>query len=69
VRLAALLNRSRSPSDLPAIGLATGKDSLELKFPPAWLDDNPLTAADLEQEIEWLRARRFELKVARATRG
>lgn len=64
LRLATLLNRSRSPSDLPAIGLTTGKDSLELEFPQRWLDDNPLTAADLEQEESWLRARGFELTLA-----
>ena len=69
LRLATLLNRSRSPSDLPAIGLATDKDFLELKFPSGWLDDNPLTAADLEQEAEWLRARRFELRLARGARS
>ena len=61
LRLAALLHRTRSPSDLPAISLSPGKDSLELKFPQGWLDDNPLTAADLEQETEWLRERGFEL--------
>ena len=49
---------------LPAIGLTTGKDALELKFPQKWLDDNPLTAADLEQEESWLRARGFDLKLA-----
>jgi exopolyphosphatase/guanosine-5'-triphosphate,3'-diphosphate pyrophosphatase len=69
LRLATLLNRSRSPSDLPPISLSTGKDSLELKFPQRWLDDNPLTAADLEQEIEWLRARGFELEVALRARA
>ncbi|HVJ29285.1 MAG TPA: exopolyphosphatase, partial [Gammaproteobacteria bacterium] len=69
LRLATLLNRSRSPSDLPAIALSTGKDSLELKFPQGWLDDNPLTTADLEQETEWLRARGFELKFASRGRG
>ena len=63
LRLAVLLNRSRSPSDLPTIGLATGKDSLELRFPAGWLDDNPLTAADLAQETEWLASRGFELKI------
>jgi exopolyphosphatase/guanosine-5'-triphosphate,3'-diphosphate pyrophosphatase len=67
LRLATLLHRTRSPSDLPAIALSPGKDSLELKFPQGWLDDNPLTAADLEQETEWLRERGFEL--AFATRG
>jgi exopolyphosphatase/guanosine-5'-triphosphate,3'-diphosphate pyrophosphatase len=69
LRLAVLLHRSRSPSDLPAIALTTGKDSLELKFPQGWLDDNPLTVADLEQEIEWLRARGFELAFASRRRG
>ncbi len=69
LRLATLLHRSRSPSDLPAIALAPGKDSLELKFPQGWLDDNPLTAADLEQETEWLRARGFELSTTSRVRG
>jgi exopolyphosphatase/guanosine-5'-triphosphate,3'-diphosphate pyrophosphatase len=68
LRLATLLNRSRSPSDLPTIGLAPGKDSLELKFPPGWLDDSPLTAADLAQEEDWLRARGFELTLAKGAR-
>ena len=60
LRLATLLNRSRSPSDLPTIALAPGKDSLELRFPQGSLDDNPLSAADLEQEEGWLSARGFE---------
>jgi exopolyphosphatase/guanosine-5'-triphosphate,3'-diphosphate pyrophosphatase len=66
LRLATLLNRSRSPSDLPAIGLSPGKDSLKLEFPHGWLDANPLTAADLEQEQTWLKARGFELELGRA---
>ena len=69
LRLATLLNRSRSPSDLPTIALAPGKESLELKFPQGWLDDNPLTAADLEQEEGWLGARGFSLKLANRVRG
>ena len=69
LRLATLLNRSRSPSDLPTIALAPGKDSLELKFPQGWLDDNPLTAADLEQEEGWLSARGFSVKLANRARG
>jgi exopolyphosphatase/guanosine-5'-triphosphate,3'-diphosphate pyrophosphatase len=69
LRLATLLNRSRSPSDLPVVGLSTGKDLLEIKFPNGWLDDNPLTAADLEQEIEWLHGRGFALEVAGSERS
>jgi len=68
LRLAALLNRSRSPSDLPPIVLMPGKLSLQLEFPRRWLADNPLTAADLEQEIEWLRSRGFTLAVASGER-
>jgi len=64
LRLAVLLNRTRSPSDLPPMALQVGKDSLELRFPSGWLDVNPLTAADLEQERDWLRARGLELRVA-----
>jgi exopolyphosphatase/guanosine-5'-triphosphate,3'-diphosphate pyrophosphatase len=63
LRLAALLNRGRSPADLPPLRLTPGKDCLELKFPKSWLDANPLTAADLEQEEAWLKARGFELKI------
>jgi exopolyphosphatase/guanosine-5'-triphosphate,3'-diphosphate pyrophosphatase len=69
LRLATLLNRSRSPSDLPVVALSTGKDLLEVRFPNGWLDDNPLTAADLEQETDWLQARGFELKVAGSKRS
>jgi exopolyphosphatase/guanosine-5'-triphosphate,3'-diphosphate pyrophosphatase len=62
LRLAVLLNRSRSPSDLPTIGLVPGKDALELRLPTGWLDANPLTAADLAQETQWLASRGFTLK-------
>jgi exopolyphosphatase/guanosine-5'-triphosphate,3'-diphosphate pyrophosphatase len=48
---------------LPPIALHAGKDSLELHFPFGWLDVNPLTAADLEQERDWLRPRGFDLRV------
>jgi exopolyphosphatase/guanosine-5'-triphosphate,3'-diphosphate pyrophosphatase len=64
LRLAALLNRSRSPSDLPPLALDAGKLSLEVEFPRRWLAGNPLTAADLEQETEWLKERGFALRVA-----
>jgi exopolyphosphatase/guanosine-5'-triphosphate,3'-diphosphate pyrophosphatase len=69
LRLATLLNRSRSPSLLPEIALAGGTDSLEVRFPPGWLDENPLTAADLEQEQQWLRSRSFELRTSSAAGG
>jgi exopolyphosphatase/guanosine-5'-triphosphate,3'-diphosphate pyrophosphatase len=64
LRLAVLLNRTRSPVDLPRFTLEPGQDVLALRFPAGWLGANPLTAADLEQEQGWLQARGFELQVA-----
>jgi len=63
LRLATLLNRSRSPSDLPPIALTAGRNLLALRFPAGWLDSNPLTTADIEQEQQWLQARGFELRL------
>ncbi len=68
LRLAALLNRTRSPIDLPPLELFPRNGSLELTFPAEWLERNPLTAADLEQEQAYLRARGFELRVSSAPR-
>jgi exopolyphosphatase/guanosine-5'-triphosphate,3'-diphosphate pyrophosphatase len=33
-------------------------------FPKGWLEQHPLTAADLEQETEYLRVAGFRLRVA-----
>lgn len=55
LRLSAVLHRSRSPLPLPAIGLTAARKSLELRFPPGWLDEHPLTRADLETEAAYLR--------------
>jgi exopolyphosphatase/guanosine-5'-triphosphate,3'-diphosphate pyrophosphatase len=63
LRLAVLLNRGRSTVPLPPIKLAARADSLELRFPPEWLDDHPLTVADLQVEIENLKDVGFRLRV------
>ena len=56
LRLAVLLHRGRSPTALPPIELTAAPRSLEVRFPARWLKDHPLTSADLQQEIEYLRA-------------
>ena len=56
LRLAVLLNRSRHPEPLPDIGLSLTDDRIELRFPPDWLGDHPLTVADLEQDGRYLHA-------------
>ena len=63
LRLAVLLHRGRSTVALPPIKLTARADSLELRFPPDWLDDHPLTVADLQLEIENLKEVNFRLRV------
>jgi exopolyphosphatase/guanosine-5'-triphosphate,3'-diphosphate pyrophosphatase len=63
LRIAVLLNRGRSTVPLPQIRLTARADSLEVRFPPEWLDDHPLTVADLQSEIENLKDVGFRLRV------
>jgi exopolyphosphatase / guanosine-5'-triphosphate,3'-diphosphate pyrophosphatase len=64
LRLAVLLNRSRSTTELPPIGLIARERRLEILLPAEWLADNPLTEADLEQERSWLESAGYELGIA-----
>jgi exopolyphosphatase/guanosine-5'-triphosphate,3'-diphosphate pyrophosphatase len=63
LRLAVLLHRGRSTVALPEIKLFARADALEMRFPPDWLDDHPLTVADLQLEIESLKSVGFRLRV------
>ncbi|HEY2591957.1 MAG TPA: exopolyphosphatase [Steroidobacteraceae bacterium] len=63
LRLAVLLHRGRSPAAFPPIELAAKPRSLELAFPARWLKDHPLTSADLQQEIDYLKPHGFRLRV------
>jgi exopolyphosphatase/guanosine-5'-triphosphate,3'-diphosphate pyrophosphatase len=63
LRLAVLLHRGRSTVALPEIKLTPRADALEVRFPPDWLDDHPLTVADLQAEIENLKSVGFRLRV------
>ena len=62
LRLAVLLNRSRSNADLPGVTLIVAEESMELHFASAWLAENPLTVADLERESSFLQKVGFTLK-------
>lgn len=61
LRLAVLLNRSRSKLELPPIRFDADVDSLTLTFREAWLDTNPLTVADLDREKGYLEAVGYRL--------
>jgi len=63
LRLAVLLNRGRSPVELPPFELAAGANSLRIRFEKRWFSDNPLTQADLSQEQSFLQSRGFELRL------
>jgi exopolyphosphatase/guanosine-5'-triphosphate,3'-diphosphate pyrophosphatase len=54
LRLAVVLHRSRTSTRVPAV-TAQGQ-TLLLRFPAGWLEEHPLTEADLEQEAQYLKA-------------
>ena len=62
-RIACCLKRSRSTESLPEFGLYVKKSTLTLSFPKNWLESNPLTRADLEEEKERLHAVGIELEI------
>ena len=61
LRVAVLLNRHRSPRPPPPVAVAGTKKSLSIAFPPDWLDEHPLTRADLEAEAKLLKEVGYEL--------
>jgi exopolyphosphatase/guanosine-5'-triphosphate,3'-diphosphate pyrophosphatase len=63
LRLAVLLHRSRSVTPLPKIDLAARPRTLEMRFRQRSFRDQPLTAADLNDEIDFLRAQGLRLRV------
>jgi exopolyphosphatase/guanosine-5'-triphosphate,3'-diphosphate pyrophosphatase len=63
LRIAVLLHRGRSATALPRIELSVTPRSVEVRFPVRWLRDHPLTSADLQQEVDYLRAGGYRLRV------
>jgi len=55
VRLAILLNRSRSQSPLPEFTITLKDKTVHLCFPKNWLAEKPLTEADLSTEANYLK--------------
>jgi len=64
LRLAVILNRSRSNGDAVPFLLTAGEKVLEIRFPKDWLAEHPLTKLDLEQEQKYLRAIDYQLKIS-----
>jgi exopolyphosphatase / guanosine-5'-triphosphate,3'-diphosphate pyrophosphatase len=54
LRVAVLLHRSQNASQLPPLNLQAHDNKLHLSFPHQWLEQYPLTQADLEIEHAYL---------------
>lgn len=64
LRLAVLLNRGRMPTAMPPILLKLeAPEIMILEISENWLEDHPLTAADLDQEVDTLAAAGHELQI------
>ncbi len=55
LRIAALLHRGRSSSLSTTVNVSADGQRIELKFDLGWLENHPLTKADLKQEQAWLK--------------
>ncbi len=55
LRLSVLLHRNRAQAEEPDIKVSATEQSIQLKFPQGWLEEHPLTLADLDQEKKCLK--------------
>ncbi|MCF6217992.1 MAG: Ppx/GppA family phosphatase [Gammaproteobacteria bacterium] len=62
LRLAFILNRSRNSEPAADFTLKGKENSLHISFPKKWLEQHPLTQADLEQEALYLDKTGFTLE-------
>lgn len=66
LRLAVLFKRGRTPIELPPIQVKLdAAQGMTLEIPRLWLEHHPLTAADLEQEVDLLRVAGLELGITK----
>lgn len=63
LRLAVVLHRGRGKDPLPTITARADRQRLRLGFPAGWLEEHPLTSADLEAEARFLHKAGFELRL------
>jgi len=63
LRLAVLFHRTRTASDAPPLTLSVTAASLIITVPHQWLSDNPLTHADLINEIGPAKTAGFTLAI------
>lgn len=64
LRLAILLHRNRNDAELPDFKITITKSKIKLQFPEYWLNQAPLTYADLQKEADYLKPAGFKLEFA-----
>jgi len=64
LRLAVTLNRARDPNGPPDSELVGDERGYELNFPGEFLDEHPLTKADLTQEQTYLQNAGYKIKLS-----
>lgn len=62
LRLAVVLNRSRSDTSPPELTIEADDERLTLSFPEGWLAEHPLTRVDLELEAAYLKQAGIRLR-------
>lgn len=62
LRLSVVLHRRRSVLNLPFIKIKVDDRTVKLQFPENWLEEHPLTKADLDQEATYLKSAGYKLK-------
>lgn len=62
LRLAVILHRSRQLNPLPKFQISRKNKKLVIRFPKEWLENHPLTQADLQQEAEYLEVAGIKLR-------
>jgi exopolyphosphatase / guanosine-5'-triphosphate,3'-diphosphate pyrophosphatase len=62
LRLAILLHRNRHEYELPKFKIDINKSAINLSFPKNWLEQSPLTEADLKKEAEHLKSAGYKLE-------
>jgi exopolyphosphatase/guanosine-5'-triphosphate,3'-diphosphate pyrophosphatase len=64
LRISVLMHRGRSGSHKPPMRIRAAAATIELEFPQDWLDEHPLTEAEISREAEWLSNAGFTLQYA-----
>ncbi len=64
LRLAVLLHRGRTDEQVPEVSIHVSEEMIRLKFPEGWLEQHPLSQADLEKEQGVLDKAGLKVEVA-----